>query len=338
MPAHVRVYWNGPGNPLGKLHRAGIREFERHGWARAPLDADVLPAFWWSSRRAGDFPICGPGPLVRPLPHAYTDVVDDKFLLARLLAASRIDPPSCAGDDLAALDALPGPRVYVKHRRGVKGQSVRPLARDAALHWLSEQSPAQRANFVVQAEVPPALLPDGRRFVLRSHVLVIARARAPSAYVHRDVVVLPHAAPDSDGTQASHVSQAGRGHPPPTLLADAGAEHPAGSAWAQLPSLVYELLRAAAAELLPPPDAPRDEGSLLYSLLGLDLVVDRSGRLVLLEANSHPAIADGTMAAVPRSVYDNLVGGVLRLLVLPHLEDRAPDASGWERVKDGWAG
>ena len=29
---------------------------------------------------------------------------------------------------------------------------------------------------------------------------------------------------------------------------------------------------------------------------------------------------------------------VLRLLVLPHLEDRAPDASGWERVADGWAG
>ena len=76
MPAHARVYWHGPGNPLGKLHRAGIREFERHGWNCAPLDADVLPAFWWSSRRAGDFPICGPGPLVRPLPHACTDCVD----------------------------------------------------------------------------------------------------------------------------------------------------------------------------------------------------------------------------------------------------------------------
>ena len=177
-------------------------------------------------RRAGDFPIAARPP--SDLCRTRTPTSSTTNCCSRAARARAASTRRRAGDDLAKLDALPGPRVYVKHRRGVKGQSVRPLARDAALHWLSEQSPAQRANFVVQAEVPPALLPDGRRFVLRSHVLVIARARAPSAYVHRDVVVLPHAAPDSDGTQASHVSQAGRGHPPPTLLADLGAEHPAG--------------------------------------------------------------------------------------------------------------
>ena len=174
MPAHARVYWHGPGNPLGKLHAPASASSSGTAGTSVPARRHTacLLVVVAARRRLPDL---RPGPA---RPTAAARVHRQQMSLARLLAASRIDPPSCAGDDLAALDALPGPRVYVKHRRGVKGQSVRPLARDAALHWLSEQSPAQRANFVVQAEVPPALLPDGRRFVLRSHVLVIARARA----------------------------------------------------------------------------------------------------------------------------------------------------------------
>ena len=51
-------------------------------------------------------------------------------------------------------------------------------------------------------------------------------------------------------------------------------------------------------------------------------------RVQLLEANSYPAIASGTMAAVPRSVYTRLVGDVLSLAVLPALGGADPPAAG----------
>ena len=41
--------------------------------------------------------------------------------------------------------------------------------------------------------------------------------------------------------------------------------------------------------------------------------------VLLLEANSYPAIASGTMAAVPRGVYTRLIGDLLSLVVLPAL-------------------
>ena len=55
-------------------------------------------------------------------------------------------------------------------------------------------------------------------------------------------------------------------------------------------------------------------------------------RVLLLEANSYPAVASGTMAAVPRSVYTRLVGDLLSLVVLPAL-----DSTG-ERAGQGAAG
>ena len=55
-------------------------------------------------------------------------------------------------------------------------------------------------------------------------------------------------------------------------------------------------------------------------------------RVLLLEANSYPAVASGTMAAVPRSVYTRLVGDLLSMVVLPAL-----DSTG-ERAGQGAAG
>jgi hypothetical protein len=41
--------------------------------------------------------------------------------------------------------------------------------------------------------------------------------------------------------------------------------------------------------------------------------------VLLLEVNSYPAIASGTMAAVPRQVYTRLVDDLLHLVVIPGL-------------------
>uniref|UniRef100_A0A7S4HFZ1 Tubulin--tyrosine ligase-like protein 9 n=1 Tax=Prymnesium polylepis TaxID=72548 RepID=A0A7S4HFZ1_9EUKA len=99
-------------------------------------------------------------------------------------------------------------------------------------------------------------------------------------------------------------------------------------------SLVWRSLRAARGSLVPRPRCAR---SHLYALLAYDWVLDARGEPVLLEVNSHPAIADGTMAAVPRDVYTTLVRDVLGALVLPALDGRPPEPGGFEPV-DGWAG
>jgi hypothetical protein len=53
----------------------------------------------------------------------------------------------------------------------------------------------------------------------------------------------------------------------------------------------------------------------LYNVFGFDVVFEGpSADAVLLEVNVFPAIAGGTMSAVPREVYARLVDDTLRLL------------------------
>ena len=366
-----RVFWHGRHavlpfcSPLGKLHRDGLRVLTDLGWTsvdRGSSDSRV-PAFAWTTRRAADWPSAGARlPLVRPLPQALTDCLDDKVRCADLLNAAG----ATAGwvpethTDLAALAESLGGRSdderlwFVKHRHGVKGRAVRPLRTHGLLEWLQKhlsQPPRQRSgggDFVVQREVsPPALLPDGRKFALRAHVLVACGAsRAPpAAWLHRDVIALPHAAcvrregsgeapgeaeeapsaaaagrAHEEEEKAAHVSSAGRHHPPPLLLHELppAAVPDEARLRAALRDLVGRSLSAARASLVPP-DAQRCERSTLYALMGYDVALDAAGRPMLLEVNSHPAIGDGTMAAVDKGVYTRLVTDVVRLIVLPAL-------------------
>ena len=119
---------------------------------------------------------------------------------------------------------------YVKHARGIKGKQVeRHSTVAAARAWLqrlpahppSGAAPGRHPNdhpsqqdYIVQAEVPPLLLPDRRRFCIRHHVLLVVppyqhrgRGRgaacrggggmaAAAAYSHCDVIMMPHAVPE----------------------------------------------------------------------------------------------------------------------------------------------
>ena len=101
----------------------------------------------------------------------------------------------------------------------------------------------------------------------------------------------------------------------------------------RMASVTWRSLRATRASLVP---RGRCERSYLYALLAYDWVLDAHGEPVLLEVNSHPAIADGTMADVPTDVYTTLVTDVLGALVLPALEGRQAAPGGFEPV-EGWA-
>lgn len=375
MLGRDRVFWRGRhavlgwGSPLGKVHRDGTRVLIACGFEEVDTSTTRVPAFFWNTRRAADFPAIGEGlPLIRLLPQACTDALDDKVRCARLLnaagfVAAGLVPESFV--DLAALQEILERSVteqqeeaaweearedrrqrrlyFVKHRFGVKGQAVRPMREDALAMWLQDGISHVRGRseqqFVVQAEVPPAVDASGRKFVLRCHVLVACRAASPpAAWFHHDVITLAHAVPyDVDGTdKAIHVSQSGKGHPPPQLLSELPPTHPAAgeSLPSHLRGLVTRMLAAAAPELIP---VPRCQRATLYTLLGLDVALSNRGAPMLLEVNSHPAIADGTMSGVPTAVYTRLVQDVLSLLVLPALDGVEPRAGGFDCLPHAFA-
>lgn len=273
---------------------------------------------------------------------------------------------------------LPG-TVFVKHRRGVKGQAVYVAQTVADLQQLQEKLKGSLADFVVQQEVAPPMLLEGRKFVLRVHVLIVLRQGTGSCAaamqaaaqvmqagmggqqlegssdeaavgeplcagvavtqrgaaaddsrldvnVHEDVVVLPHASlyDASSKEPAAHISSKGSNHPPPVLLQQLPELH--ALVWPQLLQLAAATIEAASPALIPVEVAP---DAALYHLFGFDCMLDASGHAVLLEVNSYPAVASGTMSAVPTHVYTRLVQDMVTLLVLPRTDGAAESAGGF---------
>ena len=334
---HARIFWRGQhsafgySSPLGKLPSAAVKALQaHHGWREVQRDdAEAAPVFTWTTRRAADFPASGPSlPLVRQLPQSSTACVDDKVMLANLLRKCGAEDicPATFTEQHTVRDALessaPSALYFVKHRYGVKGKAVQPMRTDALRDWLGNGGHrGQISDFAVQREVAPPALWEGRKFALRAHVLVAATGAADDAaraWLHRDVIVVPHAAAYDAASDAKdvHVSNVGRRHPPPVLTTELPAAHPAvhDALWPRVVSLTARCLRAVRADLLPAARCPR---STLYSLLAFDLALDASGTPWLLEINSHCALGDGTMASVEPAVYTRLVSDVVDRIVLP---------------------
>jgi hypothetical protein len=145
---------------------------------------------------------------------------------------------------------------------------------------------------------------------------------APRRYRHASLC------PPRRRGQSIHIQQLGKGHPTPSLLDNEDQTRSpelraiqlavpgldAARATAQLEAQAGAVLqvfvkRACLANKDPP------HGGWLYNVFGFDVVFDgQSADAVLLEVNVFPAIAGGTMGAVPRDVYARLVDDTLRLL------------------------
>ncbi|KAL4436751.1 hypothetical protein ABPG75_003890 [Micractinium tetrahymenae] len=208
----ARVFWLGSHqahqvagrpfhSPLSKLHAEGLALLQQHGWQRTSCDDERNPGFAWTTRKGADFPASAsqPGlPAVRQLPQRCTAVLDDKCLLAQCLAAegcTSLMPGTWTDIDAFAAEhaakgggteggdnaggsgmAAAGRLFFLKHRHGVKGQSVYPFASLPALleRLAGMQGSHTRRQFLVQAGVePPLLLRGGRKATLRAHVLVL---------------------------------------------------------------------------------------------------------------------------------------------------------------------
>ena len=127
---------------------------------------------------------------------------------------------------------------------------------------------------------------------------------------------------------------------PVAVVRDQAALAPLPNTLPHLGPLICRCLALCQHELLPPSRCPV---STLYSLMAFDLALDESGSPFVLEVNSHPAIADGTMSRVDPHVYTRLVADVTHLLVPPSMlkvdevDDDAAHATNFERLEGAFA-
>lgn len=354
--------------PFGRAQRGVEEHLEMRGWRRArpcPTDDREDPDNSGSQCQAS-FAFRHPGAPtfyahipdafpVGQLPASWDENVDDKLLLHELLSSAAaphlagMAPPTFAVDHalLASLEEAGRgaegigeaegkvPCWFLKHRLDAKRPRVHAYPTAAALAARLRQM-GERAwrHFVVQREVHPPLLLDGRGFTLRAHVLCVARGgrdgdSALELFLHDTLLVSENEGRHGDDPgAAARVLQSGT-RKPAYPLADALPElndavtRRAGT----VAAAVFGELRAQHAPL------PLGEGGALYQIYGLDFVLDTAGRAFLLEINRTPRIATGAMGEA-HALYAGLV--VEALVILGVVERDAsserPGGSGGWRV------
>ena len=368
-----RVYWEGP--LFGRLSKSGKHFLEREfGWQRLNdnppgIDPEQL-ALVWPNKSGPQFDgimksevdydsdktdCRSIGPFIRPFPNSLTHVVDDKIQLAKLLEETDLAPQcfssshfSNQGNYTCKIIAkdLQNKNFFVKHRFGVQGKSVYYKSYEQVQEWLTTSNKGNAHDFVIQQEIPPMLF-DGKKFVLRSHLLLIQRqpprhdshrqqrlddSMTPQnsliweAFAHKEAIICQAHAISYDksrqtNNKAAHVSHAAKKSalPPPVLLKDLPQSHPAANSWL----LVYEISQKLVSRIrmdattreLCEASHRLSENCSAFALMGLDLMMNSDGQMQIVEVNSHPALGWGTMAAVPGQIYDNLVCETLALLI-----------------------
>jgi len=279
-------------------------------------------------------------PLIRPFPQEFSDRLDDKVKLNEYFLAAGcgdLQPPTwCAVNFPSAKHPLPCENHacshdfwFLKHRFGVKGKGVHVFAgTDALRKRLEELGDRSCRNFVVQQGIAPPALLDGRKWMMRVHVLLHGNRHGElQAYCHNDIIVIRYGQPYTERPEvrAAHISSAGlpKHWPKPTLLDDMALAE-------RIRALAASALLAVWQHAPRGPYHPHD--AELCQVFGLDIMVDAFGRPWILEVNSYPAIASGTMDHVEPYVYSNLVRDVLRLVVLPRVNGSDLDQGGFVRL------
>ena len=361
-------------SPLSKLTPAVRKWLcDEHGWrvidpsqpADERADRTTVPVFSFTGRKGGDFASLTPDnagwTVLAQLRGTFTEHVDCKLTLWRHVQQgghARRMPPTCTAtemmrngsagryldsgssdhndDGTAMMTAQESSGTwFLKHRYGVKGQAVHVfMSADDARAWLLQKGKDALEYFVCQQEVPPFLV-DNRKFVIRAHVLLLTHPHE-QLHLHRDCICLPHSKDYTKDSQAKavHVSAAGKDHPPPFLLGDLMHDHhQVPDAFQQMSDITRDV-HGCVRDHLVPSEAAQSAARGAYHLFGYDFMIDSNGRAVLLEVNANPAIASGTLRAVPTSVFDAMLKDVVRLAVLPHTDGLPPQPGGFVCLYD----
>jgi hypothetical protein len=324
----ARFFWEGP--LFARLTKRGKDYLSKRGWQRVDRDrkdedyssSPNTLALVWPSKSG---PQCdvddASAPSIRPYPKHMTDFVDDKLGLAQLLEGSSSIPP-CINSPEQAQQADDDTLYFVKHRYGAQGKSVYVYNQQGLVDWYAKSRNSD--DFVIQKEILPSLY-NGRKFVLRSHILLVQRGggggtSTMESYLYKKIVCQHHASLyENRNEKASQISQAGKKHPPPLLLEELSADHPAANVFPLVENCSTELVQTMTENFV---QAKIGDGTTCFALLGTDLLLDEKGIIKICEVNSHPALGWGAMAKVPADVFATLIEETLSILIDGFIENK----------------
>jgi hypothetical protein len=346
-----RILWNG--ELFGRLTKAGRNHLVHDaGWSYLdtsppPHDDDTnhLPlAFIWPNKSGPQFAtnVLFPA-LVRPFPTHATNEIDDKILLDKLMrqyGTSQMMPVSIDADEI--IEKCDNEKLFfVKHRSGAQGKSVYVHTKDSLIEWKDKcRNPL---DFIIQEEVQPALDENGKKFVLRAHILICnfkassSRDNVKNASnsfltaLHEDVICHTHSVEYDKHSmiRSIHISnqskkkkKGGKSDNNPAFIADLPSSHPAHGVFDEMKRCTSKLSDAFIKEMVKSGAIPIHPSVTCFELLGADFLVAADSSLKLCEVNSHPALGWGTMSDVPSEIYERLVKETLSILLLDaNIED-----------------
>jgi len=314
------ILWDGP--LFGRLTKSGKTYLLGRGWRQTndETNSQKRLAFIWPSKSGPQFELDDViAAHIRPYPKYITDVFDDKIQMSRALEGWQSIAPKC----VSSPEEVDSDRLYfVKHRYGAQGKSVYVYNKEELKVWWSNNNNTK--NFVIQEEILPSLY-EGRKFVLRSHILMLQTDRGLLKYfLHkRAIICQEHCTPYEKHSRekSSQVSQSKRkSQPLPILLEDLDLHHPAARSFPKIASCTKQLLSAVFNTSIGSIFKAGSNNTIgrdttCFALMGADLIVDENGDIKICEVNSHPALGWGTMSKVPSKVFSNLIENTLSLLL-----------------------
>ncbi|KAG7367923.1 tubulin-tyrosine ligase family protein [Nitzschia inconspicua] len=347
-----KILWQGP--LFGRLTKPAKAHLLRNGWKERPVDhnhkyhqmtttasnTSNRLALIWPNKSGPQLEMDDPfGAHIRPYPKHVTDVLDDKVRMADLLLVTDTQAKNYLPRHISSLqDAHRDKLYFVKHRHGAQGKSVSVYNHTELTEWWARTNNTH--DFVVQEEVMPHLF-RGRKFVMRSHILVWHHQSAKNMdngsdrcldpatfhfHVFSNVIVQHHTSEyEADSRRRDcQIIQAGKNHPAPQLLQELPSDHPAANSFQEIEQASQLVVSAFERSL----DDTFNKSLVIapqtkcFALLGLDWLLqspntqhENKSRLKLCEINTHPALGWGTMAKAPSPVFADLLEQTLDLLL-----------------------
>eukprot|EP01062_Namystynia_karyoxenos_P010509 TRINITY_DN13720_c0_g2_i2.p1 TRINITY_DN13720_c0_g2~~TRINITY_DN13720_c0_g2_i2.p1 ORF type:complete len:785 (+),score=126.08 TRINITY_DN13720_c0_g2_i2:110-2464(+) len=334
-----------PTYPTYTLH--GVREadaaalFAGTGWRKASSHEQARPPFFARYRRSCRL-VLPKLARVRPFPYptclAYSCDKKNFYLSMLSCGYTRHMPETYTSVEefrkVHPNGVAPGSSWYVKTSDGCHGRGVQVFTehRDILLHCRG----LHNEPYVVQRGVRDLHLINDRKWVLRAHVLITSDLRL---WLHRDAIVIVHAdAYDPEATarsvQIAHSRRCERycirssGNPVAPLLPEV---------WPQVERIAYEVCSTMNSRLRRCSSDAQNRDTVLYALLGLDIVIDSALRAHCLEVNEFPQMDFSGDPDAHQAVLQTM-RDFLGLVVLPQCAPPGrgappPQAGGWKLLR-----
>ena len=321
-------------NPLSKIHKDGIKSLEAVGWKRVVITSEttMVPLFALTTRKEVSKYVhyyhtskSSELPFIRQLPHAITDILDNKKLLSLKLKSngySHLMPRTFEDIESFIKTHEQTPHLeciwYLKHSKGCRGRQIELVNDINSLKQHFQSNTRRMSDYILQKEIKPLLTRNGRKFAIRAHAVIYAK----NVWFHRQCIVLPNAkCYDSTNIKdkSIHIQNIGKKLPTACLFDDAYclSLKDVDSVYQQMQNITKKVFECIENEM----DEFKRECmkncivGRYYHLFEFDFMIGQNEKVYLLEINAFPAIGNGTMTHVDKAIFTKLIKALVCVIL-----------------------